>query len=77
MIDVDDSRQQILFVVGKQTTGVKLKGFWFLYIPNPFSLARDHKLKLKTSPTLTDNVFPDPVCATPTISNPLRATGHP
>lgn len=26
---------------------------------------------------LTDNVFPDPVCATPTISNPLRATGHP
>lgn len=77
MIDVDNSRQQILFGVGKQTTGVKLKDFWFLYILNPFSLAYNHRLKLKNSPTLTDNVFPDPVCATPTISNPLKATGHP
>jgi len=27
--------------------------------------------------TLTDNVFPEPVCAMPTMSLPLRAMGQP
>jgi len=73
MIDVDNSREQILFREGANRS-YTLKYFWFLLTSNPFPQSLDTELQVAQ---LTDNVFPDPVCATPTISNPLRATGHP
>lgn len=75
MIDVDNGRQQILYrrKANKRSHIIKTLLVSFNSQPIFFQdLSPNSKF-----PKLTDKVFPDPVCATPTISNPLRATGHP